>query len=66
MINCPHCGSSDSIVREVKSFSDFNRRYRQCAKCKKSFTTHEVLAVYAGRRTGMVTNLAPLLEDDAG
>lgn len=62
MINCPHCGSADSTVKETKSFPAFNRRYRVCSKCKKTYTTHEVLAVYAGKSTGMVEDLAPTLE----
>jgi transcriptional regulator NrdR family protein len=64
VINCPHCGTPESTVREVKSFPDFNRRYRQCTKCKRTYCTHEVLAVYAGKRAGMVENMAPLLETD--
>lgn len=64
MINCPYCGNPESTVKEVKSRPDFFRRYRVCSKCHKSYTTHETLAVYAGKSAGMITNLAPTLEAD--
>lgn len=64
MIQCPHCGSTESTVKEVKSFPDFNRRYRVCSKCHNTYTTEEVLAVYAGRKRGMVRTLPQVVESD--
>jgi hypothetical protein len=54
MINCPHCGQTDNKIREIKQGEGFYRRYRVCNKCHKTFVTHEVLAVFAGKARGML------------
>lgn len=57
MIKCPNCGSPKTMVRDVKSIDGRARRTRVCKNCANSFTTFEVLAVYAGRSRGMVLDM---------
>ena len=40
---CPYCGDNEPIVLESREAEDgkVTRRRRECAKCKKRFTTYE-------------------------
>lgn len=42
-MRCPFCGHEETIVLESRISEDGNsfRRRRECAKCKKRFTTYE-------------------------
>lgn len=42
-MNCPYCGSNQTIVRETRDVKEGEekRRYRQCLACRKRFTTFE-------------------------
>lgn len=42
-MHCPYCNSNESEVSETRVSDDGSniRRRRQCAKCKKRFTTYE-------------------------
>ncbi|PJE67279.1 transcriptional regulator NrdR [Candidatus Shapirobacteria bacterium CG10_big_fil_rev_8_21_14_0_10_40_9] len=42
-MKCPFCGHEETIVLESRISEDGNsfRRRRECAKCKKRFTTYE-------------------------
>ncbi len=41
-MNCPYCGSSDISVADSRDVDEESiRRRRECAKCKKRFTTYE-------------------------
>lgn len=42
-MNCPYCGSSESVVSETRDNTDLNtiRRRRTCINCAKRFTTYE-------------------------
>jgi transcriptional regulator NrdR family protein len=59
MLKCPNCGSDESRVTETKATPDGTAiaRYRACKNCGNNFRTHEVLAVYAGRKRGIVLDL---------
>ena len=65
-MNCPHCLHPDSRVVETRAKPDRDRRIRLCRNCGKTFTTMEVVAVYAGRATGyVIAATADNEEDDA-
>lgn len=57
MIPCPHCGNTESRIRDVRNYGGRIRRSRICKHCSGSFTTFETLAVYAGRSRGMVLDV---------
>ena len=41
-MRCPYCNHSESDVVDSRDTDDFRiRRRRQCAKCKRRFTTYE-------------------------
>jgi len=44
-MKCPFCNSSDTQVLESRISEDGHaiRRRRECIKCKKRFTTHEIV-----------------------
>ena len=54
-MKCPHCGHEKSRVLETR----VDRRVRQCGECLKDFSTHEVLAVWAGRDRGWIHEAPP-------
>jgi len=41
MLKCPHCGASDSRVRDTRSSGERIRRRRECLSCEERFTTYE-------------------------
>jgi hypothetical protein len=55
-MKCPHCGHEKSRVLETRG----DRRVRQCGECLKDFSTHEVLAVWAGRDRGWIHEAPPI------
>ena len=64
MIPCPHCGSTESRIRDVRNYNGRIRRSRICKDCAGSYTTFEVLAVYAGRDRGMVLDVDERLRQE--
>ena len=64
MIPCPHCGSTESRVRDVRNYDGRIRRSRVCKNCSNGYTTFEVLAVYAGRDRGMVLDMDERLQHE--
>ncbi|MDE6005457.1 MAG: transcriptional regulator NrdR [Oscillospiraceae bacterium] len=42
-MKCPYCGYEDSKVIDSRPTEDKKRRRRECLKCKKRFTTYEIV-----------------------
>lgn len=42
-MKCPYCGYEESKVIDSRPAEDKKRRRRECLKCKKRFTTYEVV-----------------------
>lgn len=42
-MKCPYCSYEDSKVIDSRPAEDRKRRRRECLKCKKRFTTYEVV-----------------------
>ena len=42
-MNCPYCGNTRLRVTDKRASPQGIRRRRECLKCKKRFTTHEIL-----------------------
>lgn len=44
-LTCPSCGSNNNFVVDsrVQLDGEYTRRRRQCTKCDRRFTTHEVI-----------------------
>ncbi len=42
-MKCPFCGYEDSKVIDSRPTEDKKRRRRECQKCKKRFTTYEIV-----------------------
>lgn len=42
-MKCPYCGYEDSKVIDSRPAEEKKRRRRECLKCKKRFTTYEVV-----------------------
>lgn len=42
-MKCPYCGYEDSKVIDSRPAEDRKRRRRECLKCRKRFTTYEVV-----------------------
>lgn len=62
-MKCPKCSSYDNIVVDSRRRpDDIVKRIRQCNKCSKKFTTHELKSdIFKGKRISAVNNDEGLL-----
>ncbi|MCI1268976.1 MAG: transcriptional regulator NrdR [Ruminococcus sp.] len=44
-MHCPYCGHEESKVIDSRPSDEKKRRRRECANCKKRFTTYEVVEI---------------------
>jgi transcriptional regulator NrdR family protein len=48
-MKCPHCGAAKSKIIDSRKLRDAHelrvRRRRQCARCRKRFTTYEITEI---------------------
>jgi transcriptional repressor NrdR len=54
-MECPYCGNKKSKVTNKRESKDSIRRRRECLKCKKRFTTYELISkedVYVIKKDG--------------
>ena len=42
-MKCPYCGYDDSKVFDSRPSDERKRRWRECLKCNKRFTTYEIV-----------------------
>ena len=42
-MKCPYCGYDDSKVIDSRPSDERKRRWRECLKCNKRFTTYEIV-----------------------
>lgn len=61
---CPHCGSKETRVFDIKMRNGINWRWRVCKSCTRTFTSQERYVHFAGKAKGMVEKPHPFAGAD--